>query len=205
MGGGSDGTPSVTSRFTSLFGAYGQAAPAAASASATVSAGPGGWVPSIENDCPGVQIRTGASTLAVTNKSGQQGATASDVRYQFTITQLARQCTLVGANFQMKVGMQGRVIVGPAGAPAQVDAPIRYAVVREGVEPKTVATKFRRVPVSMAAGELNVTFSDVEEDLTFPIPSQSEIDAYVVYVGFDEAGDRNNQRAAPKKAAPRPK
>jgi hypothetical protein len=105
----------------------------------------------------------------------------------------------------MKVGMQGRVIVGPAGAPAQVDAPIRYAVVREGVEPKTVATKFRRVPVSMAAGELNVTFSDVEEDLTFPIPSQSEIDAYVVYVGFDEAGDRNNQRASPKKAAPRPK
>ena len=48
-------------------------------------------------------------------------------------------------------------------------------------------------------------FSDVEEDLNFPVPSVAEIDAYVVYVGFDDVGDRNDRRPAAKKAPARPK
>ena len=55
----------------------------------------------------------------------------------------------------MRVGVQGRAIVGPAGAPSQVNVPIRYAVVQEGVEPKTIVTKFRRLPVALAAGNTN--------------------------------------------------
>jgi hypothetical protein len=155
----------------------------------------------MDSDCPGAEIRTGASTLAVTTKGPQQEATASDVRYQLTISVLARQCMLAGNMIRMKVGTQGRVIVGPMGAPPQVDIPLRYAVVQEGVQPKTVATKFRRVAVAMPPGETNVTFSDVEEDLNFQVPSVAELDAYVVYVGFDEVGDRN-ARPAPKKKAP---
>jgi hypothetical protein len=158
----------------------------------------------MESDCPSVEIRTGASTHVVSTKTTQ--ATASDVRYQLTITQLARQCMLSGNTIRMKVGMQGRVIVGPAGAPNQAEAPIRYAVVQEGVDPKTIATKFRRVPIVVGPGETNVSFSDVEEDLSFTIPSVADLDAYIVYVGFDEVGDRNAGRPAPKKGAPaRPK
>jgi hypothetical protein len=103
----------------------------------------------------------------------------------------------------MRVGVQGRVIVGPAGAPNQVDVPLRYAVVREGVEPKTIVSKFRRVPVSLG-GATNVMFTDIEEDLRFPMPSHAELEAYVVYIGFDEAGDRNRPPPA-KKAAPKKK
>ena len=37
----------------------------------------------------------------------------------------------------IKVGVQGRVILGPAGrGPATIDVPVRFAVVREGVEPE---------------------------------------------------------------------
>jgi hypothetical protein len=105
----------------------------------------------------------------------------------------------------MRVGVQGRVITGPAGAPTQVDVPLRYAVVREGVEPKTITTKFRRFPVAMAPGATNVVFTDIEEDLSFPIPSTVDLDAYVVYIGFDDQGDRTERRPPAKKSAPRAK
>jgi len=158
--------------------------------------------PSMDDNCPTAEIRQGASTLAVAAKTQQP--TASDLRYQLSITQLARQCALEGPEVRMRVGVQGRVIVGPAGAPNQVDVPLRYAVVREGVEPKTIVSKFRRVPVAMPPGTTNVMFTDIEEDLRFPIPSRAELEAYVVYIGFDEAGDRNRPAPA-KKAAPKKK
>ena len=99
----------------------------------------------------------------------------------------------------MRVGVQGRAIVGPAGAPPQASAPIRYSVVQEGVQPKTIATKFRRVPVELSSG--NTLFTDIEEDLSFPMPPLAALQSYVVYVGFDEAGDRGQPKA--KKQAPK--
>jgi hypothetical protein len=160
--------------------------------------------PSMDDDCPVVDVRTGASTLAIATKT--EGATANDMRYQLSFNQMARQCFRAGATVRMRVGVQGRLVVGPAGAPAQADVPVRYAVVREGVEPKTIVTKFRRIPVAIPSGTTNVPFTDIEEDLSFPMPSLLELQAYVVYVGFDDVGDRA-QRPAPakKKASPRPK
>src|SRR5438034_334128 len=80
------------------------------------------------------------------------------------------------------------------------------AAVRGGVTPKTITTKFRRFPVAVAPGATNVVFTDIEEDLSFPIPSPAELEAYVVYVGFDDFGDRDERRPpAAKKAAPRAK
>jgi hypothetical protein len=158
--------------------------------------------PSMEENCPPADIRQGASTLAVAAKTQQP--TASDLRYQLSITQLARQCALDGPEIRIRVGVQGRVIVGPAGAPNQVDVPLRYAVVREGVEPKTIVSKFRRIPVALPPGSGNVTFTDIEEDLRFPMPTPAELEAYVIYIGFDDVGDRSRPTPA-KKTAPKKK
>ncbi len=156
----------------------------------------------MEDDCPTVAVRQGASTLAIAAKTQQP--TASDLRYQLTLTETARQCALEGPEIRMRVGVQGRVLVGPAGAPNQVQVPLRYAVVQEGVEPKTITSKFRRFPVSMPPGAAHVNFTDIEEDLRFPMPSRAALDAYVVYIGFDDAGDRGHP-AAKKKSAPKKK
>jgi hypothetical protein len=163
----------------------------------TRAATPGAWQPSVEEDCPIVQIRTGASTLPVSVASAQPSP--QDLRYQLTFVQMARQCAVVGANMRMRIGVQGRAIVGPAGAPNQIEAPVRYAVVREGVTPKVIITKLRRISVPMPPGTGNVAFSDIEEDLSFPIPTQKELEAYVVYVGFD---DQAAERQPPAKKAP---
>ena len=156
-------------------------------------------VPSVQIDenCPGVDIRTGAGTLAVAAKAQQP--TANDLRYQLTFTEMARQCFLEGGTVRMRVGVQGRAIVGPAGAPSQVAVPIRYAVVQEGVQPKTITTKFRRISLPLPPDIGNATFTDIEEDLSFPMPMPAELMAYVVYVGFDDVGDR--QPARPKRKA----
>lgn len=154
---------------------------------------------SLEDDCPSVDIRTGAGTLAVATKP--QEPTANDLRYQLTFVELARQCFVDSGTVRMRVGVQGRAVAGPAGAPPQVTAPIRYAVVQEGVQPKTIATKFRRVPVALNAG--NALFTDIEDDLSFPLPPLAVLQSYVVYVGFDEVGDRQQPQAKAKQKAPK--
>jgi hypothetical protein len=151
----------------------------------------------MEDNCPTVDIRAGAGTLSVTDTA--QRPTATDVRYQLTFIQLARQCALDGQTIKMRVGVQGRAVTGPAGAPNQVEVPLRYAVVREGPEPKTIITKFKRLALDLPPGSPNIVFTDVEDDLSFPLPPIDELTAYVVYVGFDEIGDRNDRRPPAKK------
>src|SRR5258708_21464660 len=105
----------------------------------------------------------------------------------------------------MKVGVQGRIIVGPAGGPGQIDIPLRYAVVREGAGPKTIVTKFKRLPADVPSGQSNAVFSDVEETLSFPLPSRAELATYMVHVGFDEIGDGPEKQPAAKMPAAKPK
>ncbi len=185
--GSPDATPSLTSRLSSYFSPAKDTAPAAAKpVAATI-------------DCPGVEIRRGAGTLNVAAKTTE--ATAADLRYQVSFGQLARECIVAEGNLTIKVGVQGRVIIGPQGGPGHVDVPLRYAVVKEGPDPKTIATKFKRIPVTVSPSETNVPFVDVDDSMTFPMPPSSELEAYVVYVGFDEIGDKP---AKPAKSTKRP-
>ncbi len=186
------GLPSLTGSLPGWFSRSG-GSPADAQAQAAAT---GGKV--LDEDCPGTDVRTGAGTLAVAAKP--QEPTANDLRYQLTFIELARQCVVDGTGtVRMRVGVQGRAVVGPAGAPPQVTAPIRYAVVQEGVQPKTIVTKLRRVPVQLGSG--SVVFTDIEDDLSFPLPPIDQLQRYVVYVGFDDAADRQ----APAKKAPKAK
>jgi hypothetical protein len=183
-------SPSFGSRFSSFF--------SSATPGVTQPASPTAGAPEI--DCPGVDIRAGASTLNIAAKSGD--ATAGDLRYQLSFGQTARECIVQGGTMSIKVGVQGRVILGPMGGPGQVDVPLRYAIVREGPQPRTIVTKFKRVQVIVGPDQTHVQFVDVEEALSFPMPPGSELDAYVIYVGFDEIGDKNEKK--PAKTAKKP-
>ena len=136
-----------------------------------------------EIDCPGVEVRNGAATLSIAAPGVEAGPMTT--RYQVTIGDTARECAPLGGVMTMKVGVQGRVLLGPAGAPGQVDIPLRIAVVQEGVNPKTIVSKFYRVPVQVPPGQTSVPYMQVEQDLTFPMPPPAVLDAYVIYVGFD--------------------
>jgi hypothetical protein len=151
-----------------------------------------------EIDCPPVSIRQGASTLSVVDPKAE--SSAMGLRYQGTIVRTARECTLHDKMVTIRVGVQGRVIVGPAGGPGSVNVPLRYALVKEGIEPKPLYTKLYSVPVTVQPGEASTLYSHVEEAMTVPMPSVAEFDSYVIYVGHDPQGAQTEQK---KKPAPR--
>jgi len=140
-------------------------------------------------DCPEVAVRIGASTLLIGSKPGQGEPNPLDVRYQGSIIRTARECHVNAGIVTMKVGIEGRIITGPAGTPGTVDVPLRIAVVQEGTNPKTVASKFARETVTVANAVDRVTFTHIDPDVSFPVPQPaSMINSYVVYVGFDPLG-----------------
>jgi hypothetical protein len=149
-------------------------------------------------DCPEVKIRTGAATLMIGSKTGEGEPGALDLRYQGSITRTARECRLSGGTMIMKVGVEGRIITGPAGGPGNVDVPIRIAVVHEGMEPKAVASKLGRETVTLAGNLDRVNFTHIEDDISFPLPTPiTDISSYVVYVGFDPQGAQPEKKKPP--------
>jgi hypothetical protein len=156
-------------------------------------------------ECPGVTVRDGAATFAQSAVPGDDSA--MNLRHQAGIGQTARECKQNGPSLTMRVGVQGRVILGPAGGPGSFELPLRLAVVHEGPEPKTIHTKLVRIPVTIQPGDLNVPFTYIEEDLTFPMPRPAGlIDEYVVYVGFDPVGFRETPKRPqrPRTSSARP-
>ena len=185
----SDDSSTIGSRFSQLFGSGSNSnSQAQLVGTPPASAGAGVTDPS----CPSVAIREGTATYAV----GAQGkeATGSDLRFQGTLVNYARDCTRIGGQVNARIGVEGRLIVGPAGAPASVDLPIRVALVQEGVTPKTIATKLYTTPVDVG-DRSNVAFSFVAEDFSYPIPPPAVADAYVFYVGFDPNGAKPERPA----------
>jgi len=163
-----------------------------------------------EIECPSIQVRSGAATLMIGSKPGEGEPAALDLRYQGTILRTARECRVTAGIMTMKIGIEGRVITGPAGGPGTVDVPIRLAVVQEGVNAKTILSKFVREQVTIEGGVNRATFTHIDPEISFPMPQPAAlIDAYVVYVGFDPQGaqpEKKKPAAKPKaRVAPRPR
>lgn len=146
--------------------------------------------------CPPVTVRAGASTYKV-GAPGKE-AVGNDLRFQATITKIARECTINGGEITAKIGVQGRVIAGPAGAPPSVQVPVRVAVVQVGIGEKVIATKAYQTTVSMTE-DASVPFVLVAEDLVYPAPLGAAADSYVFYVGFDPQSLKPEPKARPKK------
>ncbi|MDA9549268.1 hypothetical protein N2605_32195 [Bradyrhizobium yuanmingense] len=181
---------SLTDRFKSLFGGK-------SDEPAEPKPAPAPGQPAEDDlDCPQVTVRAGASTYAV-GASGKP-AVGNDIRFQASITKMARECLRSSAGITARIGIQGRVIAGPAGAPASVEVPLRIAVVQGGVGEKVIASKAYRTTVAMSEGG-SVPFTFVAEDLAYPVPAPAVADTYIFYVGFDP------QALSPEKAKPRKK
>lgn len=191
-GGSRLGTPSNPVVTTGTTAGVTNSAP---TGSLTVGSGPDMQV----YDCPPVTVRTGAATWQVTDKPS--GA----LKLQGTITRLARECAIAGPNMQVKVGIEGRVLLGEKGAPGPVKVPIRIAVVQEGPTPRTLFTKFFFVAVDLPRDQSQATFAVVEDLVSFPLLKPAEMDRHVIYVGFDPQGTEAKEPKSKPAAKPKPK
>jgi len=186
---------SLTDRFKSLFGGKSdEPAPNPAPGA------PGASEPVIDQSglfCPDVKIRAGASTYAVAAPGKQP--IGNDLKFQATITKTARECQINGGEITARIGIQGRIIAGPSGAPSSVQVPLRVAVVQGGVSEKTIATKVYQTTVAMSESG-SEPFTLVADDLVYPAPPVAIGDSYIFYIGFDpQALKPEPKPRAPKK------
>jgi len=160
-------------------------------------------------DCPLLDIRQGAATLTIPPPPPDGANDAMSLKYQGSFVRAARDCKVAGTQLVMKIGVEGRIIVGPAGGPGQVEVPLRLAVVDQPASgAKTILTKLIRIPVAIDANDDDSTFTHIEDNFAFPLPSSAALDNYVVYIGFDPIGAQQEDGAKLRPAAkikPKPK
>ncbi len=160
-------------------------------------------------DCPLIDIREGAGTLTIPPPPPDGSNDAMSLKYQGAFVRAARDCKVLANQLVMKIGVEGRVIVGPAGGPGQVEVPLRLAVVDQSPSgTKTILTKLIRIPVSVVSADAGATFTHIEDNFAFPLPSSAELDDYLVYIGFDPIGAQEEDKTKLRPAArikPKPK
>lgn len=132
--------------------------------------------------CPYVDVREGAAAHRV-YAGGQSNA---NVRHQFSIGDIVRDCRANGNQLVMKVGVEGRVLLGPAGSPGSFTVPVSIAV-RDETTKQFIVNRTFRVAASIPQGASNTTFAVVSDEITIPLKSLAANDDYQVFVGFDGA------------------
>jgi hypothetical protein len=151
-------------------------------------------------DCPEVRVPSGESALRV----GGEGS--ASVRHQFSLGDVARECVHVGNQLTIKVGVKGRVLLGPAGTPGSYSAPLRIGIRKQQGEQIAVSKVFN-VGATIAPGTPGAEFMVVTEPFAVPFTTEHAADDYEVVVGFgkDAKGapveKRKRRQARPATAA----
>jgi hypothetical protein len=138
--------------------------------------------------CPAVSILDGTSAYRV---GGNDGSNES-VSYQASVVQFARECRVEGNTLYMRVGVEGRLLLGPQGRPGTFAIPVRIAVKDGDHAAYSTAT---RVSVTVPAGSDQMSFSHVQDGIALPIDDRDPGDRYQVLIGFDPSGAAPARRA----------
>ncbi len=113
-----------------------------------------------EIECPSVVIVPGGAALRI------GGGDSESVRSQITLTDVARECAgTAGGPVTMRVGAEGRVLVGPAGSAGPMGATLRIEVRRADT---VIASRNVRVGATIPAGEAQATWTHVESGIVVP-------------------------------------
>jgi len=142
--------------------------------------------------CPEIQILDGTSADRIYAPGDEQSN--ATVRYQFSIDDVARDCLVTGGQVALKVGVAGKILLGPAGSPGAYPAPIRVAIINVS-DGSPVVIKLYQVPTSVADGQTEAPFTLVTDPLSVPAVDHFAQN-YTIKVGFDSAGNGKKQPEA---------
>ena len=130
--------------------------------------------------CPDIEVPDGLAALRV------GGQDSGSVRYQYSLGETARECSVANGQLTLRVGVEGRVLIGPAGGAGAFTAPVRIVIQRNG-DQKAEATKLYKVAVNVPAGDTQGTFTLVSDPIVVPYHHEDATDDYSIVVGFDGA------------------
>jgi hypothetical protein len=125
--------------------------------------------------CPRIDVAEGGSVIQV------GGGAAS--RSQITLGQLARECLgQPDGSTLVKVGVQGRALLGAGGGAGRFSVPVRV-VVRQGE--RIIASRVRQAAVQIPPGDTHGTFVVVEDGILVPRAAAQDFE---IEVGLGGAG-----------------
>lgn len=134
-------------------------------------------------DCPEIEVLDGTSSVRSYAGADQSNA---DLRYQFSLGDTARECQLADGKLNIKVGVAGRVLAGPAGAPPSFTIPIRVVIRRESDQQPAVSQLYN-VAAAIPAGDTQTDFTLISDPpLSVPFLHAAADRDYTILVGFDQ-------------------
>ena len=136
-------------------------------------------LPAIATECPPIRIRPGSEAMFY--YGGGRTGDAKSLQYQGVIDETSRNCVVSNGLITVNMGVVGRVLLGPAGNQTSVNAPIRFAVERDG---QAVFSEKYTLPVAITASR-SAEFVKVIENVAIPYLGGEEI---TIWVGFDTRG-----------------
>ena len=137
-------------------------------------------LPVIATECPPIKVRLGGEALFSyqPNKVGDPRA----LNYQAVIDGQSRNCVVSNGLINVKMGVVGRMLLGPVDDSASVTLPLRFAVERDGV---AVFSQRYDIPVSVTAPDRSTEFVKIVDNVAIPYLGGENI---IIWVGFDAAG-----------------
>jgi hypothetical protein len=154
-----------------------------ANASATpaeLSAAQSAALPAIATECPPIKVREGGEALF--KYANNSKPSPRELNWQAVIDKQSRNCIVSNGKINVKMGVVGRVLLGPAGNIQSADLPVRFAIERDGT---AVFSEKYQIPVQIAGGAQYADFVKVVENVEIPYLGGETI---TIWVGFDPRG-----------------
>jgi hypothetical protein len=137
-------------------------------------------LPAIATQCPPIRVRPGSEAMFY--YGGGRVGDARSLQYQGVIDETSRNCVVSNGLITVNMGVVGRVLLGPQGNQNSINAPIRFAVERDG---QAIFSEKYTIPVAIAAPARSAEFVKVIENVQVPYLGGEDI---TIWVGFDTRG-----------------
>lgn len=144
--------------------------------------------------CPSVDVSEGGAALRI--------MAGDAVRTQITLARMSRECARrEDGSIAVRVGVEARVLLGPAGTPGRFDVPLTV-LIKNG--DKVVASRTERKAAVIAPGEAQGFATLVAEGLTVPAALTADYEIEVSLGGGARAAAKpaKAKRRKPAAAAP---
>ena len=113
-------------------------------------------LPAIATECPPIKVRPGAEAVYFYG-NGQVG-NSKDLQYQAVIDKQSRNCVVSNGLITVKMGVVGRLMLGPSGNQQSVNLPLRLAVERGDATP--LYSELYQIPVAVTPPAQAASSSD---------------------------------------------
>ncbi len=137
-------------------------------------------LPVIATECPPIKVRLGGEAMYY--YGGGRTGDPQALQYQGVIDEATRNCVVSNGQITINMGVSGRVLLGPAGKQTSVNAPIRFAVERDG---QAIFSEKYTLPVAITPPAQMSEFVKVVDNVTVPYLGGETI---TIWVGFDTRG-----------------